>query len=137
RKYLWPTGCRQSLYVPPQCLDELRDVDAPILITEAPLKALAIAAALESEGIEGVAVVAVAGVYGWRSQDMPLSDHLDIPMKRKEGKRIRHRRQVYILFDSDTNTNPNVTRARWEYSQYLKRRGAKVKFVDVPAANDG
>lgn len=137
RKYLWPTGSRQSLYVPLQCMDALRDVNAPLIITEAPLKALATVAALEAEGIDGVAVVAVAGVYGWRSGDMPLSDHGDIPMKRREGERITYRRKVYLAFDSDALTNPNVSRARWEYAQFLRRRGAKVRYIEVPPATDG
>lgn len=137
RKYLWPAGARQSLYVPPSCLDALRDVTAPLIITEAPLKALAIVAAMEAEGIAGVAVVAVAGVYGWRSQGMPLSDHGDIPMNRKEGERIRYRRRVLLAFDSDALTNPHVSRARWEYASYLRRRGARVQIIDVPAAPGG
>jgi hypothetical protein len=68
---------------------------------------------------------------------MPLSDHQDIPWRRKAGARITHRRPVYLAFDSDAATNPNVIRARWEYAAYLRRRGAAVRTIDVPPANDG
>ena len=137
RKYLWPTGSRQSIDVPPGCLEDLRNVEAPLIITEAPLKADALVSGLEAAGLSGIAVAAVAGVYGWRSADMPLSDHGDIPLKRREGERIRYRRRVYLAFDSDASTNPNVARARWEYAHYLRRRGARVKYLEVPAAADG
>lgn len=139
RKYLWAAGSHQTIDAPPTPanLEALRNVKAPVIITEAPLKADAIAAALEAGGIDGVAVIAVAGVYGWRSDGMPLSDFGDLPWRHKEREAIRHRRRVYLAFDSDAATNPNVGRARWELAQYLRRRGARVKFIDVPPADDG
>lgn len=137
RKYLWPTGSRQSIDVPPPSLPALRDVEAPLIITEAPLKADAIVSALDAAGMKGVAVIAVAGVFGWRSDGMPLSDHQDIPWRHKRGERIRRRRAVYLAFDSDAATNPNVCRARWEYAEYLRRRGAAVQYIDIPPDDDG
>lgn len=136
RKYLWPAGKSQSLYVPPASLETLRDIAAPLIITEAPLKALATLAALEAEGITGVAVIAVAGVTSWRSGDMPLSDHNDIPMKRMKRDRVVTRRRVLIAFDSDAATNPEVIKARWEYTQYLRRKRARVEWINVPAVED-
>ncbi len=138
RKYLWPSGCRQSLDVPSSSLATLRDVEAPIIITESSMKADAIRSDLARLGREHrYCVLAVAGVYGWRSGGMPISDHQDIPWRRKAGARITHRRPVYLAFDSDAATNPNVIRARWEYAAYLRRRGATVRTIDVPANDDG
>lgn len=138
RKYLWPAGSRQSIDVPPASLATLRDVDIPILITESPLKADAILTALARLDLKRTfCVIAVAGVYGWRSDGMPLSDHGDIPWRRKTGDRITFHRRVFLVFDSDTATNPNVARARWEYAQFLRRRGASVQYIDVPPDRGG
>lgn len=138
RKYLWPSGCRQSLDVPPASLATLRDEATPVIITESALRADAIRSDLALLTMEHrFCVLAVAGVYGWRSGGMPLSDHQDIPWRCKTGERITHRRAVYLAFDSDAATNPNVTRARWEYAAYLRRRGAAVRYIDVPATGDG
>lgn len=138
RKYLWPTGSRQSLDIPPSSLPLLGDVDAPMIVTESILKGDALVSALESEGLSSrFAVASVAGVYGWKSDGMPLSDFGDIRFRHAERGRIKQRRRVLIAFDSDAATNPNVTKARYELAQFLQRRGATVDFIDVPPAADG
>lgn len=116
RKYLWRKGSRQSIDVPPASLSALRVVEIPIIVTESGLKAAAIVSAMEAAGIGSMAyaVIAVAGVYGWRSEKMPLSDFNDIPW---QG------RPVYIAFDSDALTNPHVTSARWGLSEFLRATG--------------
>src|SRR5699024_4897094 len=107
------------------------DPRVPLFITDSPLKALALSAAIEPGAY---CVVAVSGCWNWRSGDMPLSDHRDIPWQVKEGDRIRHRRGVYFFFDSDAATKSGVALARWEYGAYLDhRRRARVFVVDVPA----
>jgi hypothetical protein len=68
---------------------------------------------------------------------VPLSDHRDIPWCRKQGKRVKSHRTVLLAFDSDAETNPAVIMARWQYAQYLRRRGAKVLYINVPPAPDG
>ncbi len=135
RKYLFPAGQRMRLYVPLASLPTLEDPAVPILLTESPLKALALTAAIEPGTL---CVIAVSGCWNWRSQDRPLSDHKDIPWKVKEGDRIRKHRLVYVLYDSDASTNANVSRARWEYGEYLRdNRKAAPWYIDVPAAVDG
>ena len=127
-KYLWPKGSRQSIDVPPASLEFLPYTDIPVILTESPLKADAIVSALTTAGIDRYCVIDVAGVYGWRSNKMPLSDFGDMPW---------HGRTVYIAFDSDALTNADVTRARWELSQFLRRKKARVLYIDVPPAADG
>ena len=134
RKYLLKAGSRMQVDVPPLSLPSLIDPHVPIIITESALKADAILSVIEPGTF---CVISVAGVYGWRSQGMPLSDFNDIPWRTKVRDRFTHRRRVISLFDSDAATNPNVTRARWELGQFLRRKGAQVDLVDVPATPSG
>lgn len=134
RKYLWPSGIRLHLDVPPDSLSVLRDVKIPIIVTESPLKGDAIQSAPTRETY---CALAISGVYGWRSEGMPLSDFGDIPWRTKVHDRVTFHRSVYIAFDSDTRTNPNVTRARFEFTEFLRRKGASVRWIDVPPAADG
>ena len=135
RKYVWPIGTRLQIDVPPASLPYLLDVNVTIIITESILKADAIQSTIIAPGT--FCVLAISGVYGWRSQGAPLSDFGDIRWRLKEHDRITFRRLVYIAFDSDTLTNPNVSRARYEFTDYLRRRKARVSWIDVPTAVDG
>jgi hypothetical protein len=134
RKYLLKAGSHMQVDVPPLSLPSLTDPHVPIIITESALKADAILSVIEPGTF---CVISVAGVYGWRSQGMPLPDFGDIPFLTKARDRITHRRRVIPLFDSDAATNPNVTRARWELGKFLGRKGARVDPVDIPPAPDG
>ncbi len=134
RKYLFKAGAQMQVDVQPRSLPCLTDVRVPAIITESALKADAIQSAIETGTF---CAMSISGVYGWRSQGMPLSDFKDIPWRTKVRDRVTHRRRVMLLFDSDAATNPNVTRARWELGQFLRRRGAQVEVVDVPPTDDG
>lgn len=134
RKYVWPIGTRMQIDVPPASQPYLRDVSVPLIITESILKADAIQSAIVPGAFCGLGI---SGVYGWRSDGMPLSDFGDIPWRKKERDRITFRRLVYVAFDSDTTTNPNVARARYDFTGFLRRRGARVYWIDVPTAADG
>jgi hypothetical protein len=134
RKYLFKAGTRMSLDVHPFSLPSLSDVHTPIILTESALKADAILSAIEPGAF---CVLSISGVWNWRSDGMPLSDFGDIPWRHKDRDTIRFRRRVYLAFDSDASTNPNVVRARYELAQFLRRRGASVRYIDVPATADG
>ena len=81
--------------------------------------------------------MSVNGTYGWRSNGAPLSDFWDVPLCEKRGDTVIRRRDVTILFDSDTATNRKVAQARHLFTEFLKRRGARVRHVDVPRGIDG
>jgi len=134
RKYLFKAGARMIVDVPPRSRSCLTDPQVPIIITESALKADAILSAIESGTY---CVISIAGVWNWRSQGMPLADFGDIPFRTSARDRITHRRRVIPLFDSDAATNPNVSRARWEFGKFLERKGARVALVDIPPAPDG
>jgi P4 family phage/plasmid primase-like protien len=44
---------------------------------------------------------------------------------------------VFLCFDSDAATNPNVRRAEWHLAEVLARHGATVKVVRLPAGDPG
>jgi hypothetical protein len=134
RKYELPAGAKQILDVTPHSLPFVTDVSVPILITESILKEDAIQSAIDPGQY---CVVGVNGTYGWRSGGAPLSDFWDVPLCEKRGETILRRREVTILFDSDTATNRKVTQARHLFTEFLERRGAKVQHVDLPPDCDG
>lgn len=134
RKYLFKAGTQMQVDVQPLSLPCLPNVRVPALIAESALKADATQSAIEPGTF---CAMSISGVYGWRSNDMPLTDFGDIPWKIRKRDRITFRRTIYLLFDSDAATNPKVTRARWEFGNFLRRRGARVLLVDVPPTDDG
>ncbi len=134
RKYLFKAGAQMQVDVQPLSLPCLTDVHVPLIVTESALKADAIQSAIEPGTF---CVISISGVYGWRSHGMPLTDFGDIPWRIRKREEITFRRTVYIALDSDTATNPNVTRARWEFGNFLDRKKAQVELIDVPAASDG
>ncbi len=133
-KYELPAGARHVLDVTPRSQPHVTDITIPILITESILKADAIESAIPPDTY---CVLDINGVYGWRSNGAPISDFRDIRFCEKKHGRIVRRRDVDVLFDSDTATNPDVATARYHLAQHLERLGARVRFVDVPAKPDG
>ena len=91
----------------------------PLIITEGELKA---AKACK----EGFPTLGVGGVYNWRARKLGLTwlSSLDLVDWR--------RRSVYICFDSDYKTNPNVCYALRELAEALNQHGAFVYVVTLP-----
>ena len=92
----------------------------PLLITEGELKA---AKACK----EGFACVGLGGVYNWRAMKAGIEwlPSLDLVEWR--------RRNVYVCFDSDYKTNPQVCKALWEFAEKLVSKGSMVYLVTLPA----
>ncbi len=128
RKYEWPNGVALGLDVPPASQPYITDVGVDIMLTESILKADALQSAIERGEF---CVMAINGVWGWRSGKHPLSDFNDIPFCEVRRKRVVRRRCVNIYFDSDTRTNPHVQRGRRELTAFLRRKGADVRWVDL------
>ncbi len=134
RKYEWAAGVGLVLDVPPASQPFLSDVGVDLGITESALKGDAIQSAIAPGEL---CVIDVSGVWGWRSNKHPLSDFNDIPFCEVRHGRIVRRRRVTVLFDSDTRTNPNVQRARCELTAFLRRKGADVRWCDLPPDSAG
>jgi hypothetical protein len=121
-KYLSPKKSKNRLYIPPNIdCSVLQNPTADLLITEGEKKAL-------KSIQEGFPCIAVAGVWNWRSKDesgdsRPIED-LDRVLWKK--------RTVFICFDSDAVTNPNVMDAESALATELCSRGALVKVIRLP-----
>lgn len=97
----------------------LEDTDRALILTEGELKA---AKACK----EGFPTIGLGGVYNWRSHKLGLTwlPSLDPVSWLK--------RNVYICFDSDYQSNPMVCAALRELAEELHRRGAFVHLVSLP-----
>src|SRR5215218_277841 len=128
RKYLIPAGRKMAVDVHPLVHSGLGNPRHPLFVTEGPKKT----DALISAGAK--AVVGLAGVWNWRGSN-GAGGKLLLPDW--EWVALKGGRQVYIVFDSDVLLKEQVHQACSRLGEALKRLGAKVAFVYLPAAKDG
>jgi len=100
-------------------LELIKDTNKPVIITEGELKA---AKACK----EGFPTIGLGGVHNWRSMKLGIEwiDSLSLVDWR--------RRNVYICFDSDYQTNENVCNALRLLAEELQRRGSYCFMVTLP-----
>lgn len=98
------------------------DIQEPVIITEGEAKALC--------GIKhGFPVIALGGVYNFTNGGDELMPELEAWKWRG--------RDVYVCFDSDALTNPNVLAAEARLVDELQRkRGARCFLIRLPAEGD-
>ena len=120
-------GPGNVLYVHPGQRRLIDDASVPVIFVEGIKKALAIITAARAAGV-AVLVVAISGVWNWLSDGKPISDMFDIPV---EGCK------VYICFDSDVFSNPDVSDAARRFAGHLIGRGAAVYLSYLPNQADG
>jgi hypothetical protein len=125
-RYQQPKGTPPEIYLPKieglHWSSVMADPSIPIAITEGEVKSLS--ASVNS----GVPFIGLGGVYMWADNKLPI----------KMFERFNfERRDVYIVFDSDIDTNPHVQLAEARLASYLMRRRAKVKRARLPAGMDG
>ena len=124
-KYETPGGISPVVDVHPRMLEEVRHGDGPLLITEG-------AKTGDAATSRGIATVVLAGVWLWCVPKAkpyrlkPCFDHI-----RLEG------REVFVAFDSDCMTKAGVQEALTALVAALKDRGAAVKVIYLPDAEDG
>jgi putative DNA primase/helicase len=121
RKYLQSAGRPAVLDVHPRNAQYMPDPTVPLWVTEGTKKADALTS-------RGQCVVALAGVFNWRSRHGTLGDWEDIQLKG---------RQVFVCFDSDARTNPNVLRAMIRFGRWLRSKGANPYYLITPSEVDG
>lgn len=99
----------------------LNDPQEPLIITEGEAKAIAGCAA-------GIPVLALGGVYNFGGEAfLPELEAI-----------VWRGRDVFIVFDSDAATNPNVLTAEARLVDELQRkRGARCYIVRLPPSDDG
>jgi hypothetical protein len=124
-KYATPGGISPVVDVHPRMLEEARSGTGPLLITEG-------AKTGDAATSRGIATVVLAGVWMWCVPKVkpyrlkPCFDHI-----RLEG------REVFVAFDSDCMTKAGAQEALTALVAALKDRGAAVKVIYLPDAEDG
>jgi hypothetical protein len=118
RKYINPVGLPTQLYTPSETRKLLKtDPTRPVLVTEGPLKTLALAQ-------RGYATVGVAGVWNWK---VAGTDDLTPGLAEIDWKG----RTCYVVFDYDAKpvTQHNVAMAAKGLSVALRKAGAESVVV--------
>jgi hypothetical protein len=126
-KYEFPAGAHMAVDVHPFIRENVRDPKLPLFITEGVKKADA-AISL------GLCCIALIGTWNWRGTNehggkTTLPDWHSIALKDSKD----HPRLVYICYDSDVMTKPQVYKALAELSNFLKSKGAYVLYIYLPA----
>jgi hypothetical protein len=143
-KYVSPPGRGNLLYIPPGVEPAWLATDSlSLIIAEGEKKALslwglawhALSDAAESPRF---LPVALAGVWNWRGTvgktEGPGGERLDVKGTIPDLDRVPFAgRQVTILFDANVSANESVRVAREALAANLRKRGARVLFVDIPA----
>jgi hypothetical protein len=113
-KYETPRGAHMAIDVPPAVHPYLGDPSKPLFITEGIRKTDALVSA-------GLYAIGLLGVYNWRGRNdvgglTALADWEAIAL---------NGRLVYIVFDSDVMTKPQVYGALRRLKTFLEQRGAR------------
>jgi hypothetical protein len=125
-KYELPRGTPMLLDAHPSICDQLGNPRLPLWVTEGIFKADAAISA-------GLCCIAILGVWNWRGTNglggkTALPDWEVIALKG---------RQVYLAFDSDAMTKPQVFAALERLGAFLTSRGAHIAYVYLPAGPGG
>jgi hypothetical protein len=120
-KFLTPKGGTLLPFVPPQTWAVKEKPNKPLILTEGPVKALAIYQA-------GQLPIGLGGV--WMATKKGADGSIELVPDLKQFKWFG--RQVYLAFDADWTTNPSVRQALFRTFLALYRQAAKVRFVSWP-----
>lgn len=122
-KYESPKGQPNQIYLPPGVAEILLDATHALLLTEGEKKALAATQA-------GFLCIGLVGVHGWAdgkaARLLPALERI-----------AWQGRVVYIVFDSDAATKPEVQDAENRLSAHLAARGAVVRVARLPEGAAG
>ncbi len=140
-KYLSAPGDRNLLYFAPSARTEwLQDTSLPIPITEGEKKTLALSRLAWHDAAGDrprFLPVGLSGVWNWRGTIGKTGDEKgarrDVKGPIPDFDLITWKgRLVYIIFDVDVRTNDKVGAARLALTKELRRRGAIVRWVNLP-----
>jgi len=120
-RYYQRPGTPPRLYVPTPARSALTDPLVPFLITEGEKKAL-------KANQEGLACVAVGGLWSWQTAGRPIADLDRIDWVERE---------TMIVPDSDVWTRPELVQPVFALGKELEARGAKVSVLKLAPVRDG
>jgi hypothetical protein len=120
-RYYQRVGTSPRLYIPVPARSVLADPRVPLLITEGEKKAL-------KANQEGLACIAMGGLWNWQVSGRPLPELDRIDWCERE---------TLIIPDSDAWTRPDLLQPVFALGKELEGRGAKVTVVKIPAGEGG
>ncbi len=120
-RYYQKSGTPPRLYIPARARMALADPTVPLLIAEGEKKAL-------KANQEGLACVAVGGLWNWQTAGRPIADLDRIDW---------YEREAVIVPDSDVWTRPDLLQPVFALGKELEGRGAKVAVLKLPAGPGG
>ena len=126
-RYIQPANTVTEAYLPPlgvSWASIASNPEVPIIVTEGELKA---ACATK----HGHPTIGLGGVWSF------MSKKRNVPLLPIFDEFVLKDRVVYICFDSDAATNPDVTGAERKLSEQLCDRGALVHIVRLAPGEDG
>lgn len=140
RKYMAPPGRgNMLLFGPGESVEALADTLRPLILVEGHKKLLAAyrLARHDSEHPRFL-VCAISGVWNWKGTKGKTTDATGARVDEKgvipDFDRVTWTgRVVIVIFDSDSETNDKVKRARHGLIAELRRRGARVVALNLPA----
>ncbi|HRQ14829.1 MAG TPA: DUF3854 domain-containing protein, partial [Promineifilum sp.] len=121
-KYEMPKGEGARLDCPPVCRPLLADPSVPLFITEGQKKADALAS-------RGACAVALLGVWNFKGRN----DFGGTTLLADFDYIAFGNRPVYLVFDSDVMSKGGVRAALERLTEHLKRKGAVVHVIYLPA----
>ncbi len=120
-RYYQRSGTPPRLYIPARARTALADPTVPLLITEGEKKALK---AIQ----EGLACVALGGLWNWQVSGRPIADLDRVDWCERE---------TLIVPDSDVWTRPDLVQPVFALGKELEGRGARVAVRKLPSGADG
>ena len=116
-KYESPKGTSNLPYYPPGTLAALQDTSVPLIMTEGEKKSA-------KADQESFACIGLVGVFGWQKK-RATSKVGELQGEREliDGLALIawKGRLVFLCFDSDVATNPNVRLAEWHLVETMRR----------------
>ena len=133
-KYDQSKGTDPQLYVPRNSrnLEKLRKQATKIVVVEGEKKAIKLASVLRA----GWAAVALGGVWNIALKPKKGEDRFSTTVFSAFGLDLEGR-EVYVLFDSDKTTNPQVQQAETTLLAILGGMGAATYSITIPPGEDG
>ncbi len=125
-KYETPAKSGVRIGTHPRCVSCLGNPSESLFVTEGVKK-------LDSLVGQGVCSIGLNGVWGFKGKNeygtsTILSDWDYIALKDRD---------VYVVYDSDIITKPQVKQALERLAGFLKQKGAKVHVVHLPNSDEG
>lgn len=120
-RYYQRGGTPPRLYIPVRARAALADPTIALLVAEGEKKAL-------KANQEGLACVAVGGLWNWQTAGRPITDLDRIDW---------YEREAVIVPDSDVWTRPDLLQPVFALGKELEGRGARVSVLKLPAGPGG